>query len=99
VARRHARSREAAGAGRLNAKAPGLSLYGKLNERAAQGRPLRVGMIGAGKFGAMYLAQVPKTPGVHVVAIADLDPAAALSNLARVGWLPQRSSAPSIHGA
>jgi predicted homoserine dehydrogenase-like protein len=76
-----------------------LSLHAKLSERAAQGRPLSVGMIGAGKFGAMYLAQVPKTPGVHVVAIADLDPAAALSNLARVGWLPERSAAPSIDAA
>jgi predicted homoserine dehydrogenase-like protein len=76
-----------------------LSLHAKLAERAAQGRPLSVGMIGAGKFGAMYLAQVPKTPGVHVVAIADLDPAAALANLARVGWLPERSAAPSIDTA
>jgi predicted homoserine dehydrogenase-like protein len=76
-----------------------LSLHAKLAERAAQGRPLSVGMIGAGKFGAMYLAQVPKTPGVHVVAIADLNPAAALANLARVGWLPERSAAPSIDTA
>ena len=76
-----------------------MSLHAKLNELAAQGRPLSVGMIGAGKFGAMYLAQVPKTPGVHVVAIADLDPAAALSNLARVGWSPERSAAPSIDAA
>ena len=53
-----------------------MSLYAKLQERAAQGRPLRVGLIGAGKFGAMYLAQVPKTPGVHLAAIADLSPAA-----------------------
>ncbi len=76
-----------------------MSLHAKLSERAAQGRPLSVGMIGAGKFGAMYLAQVPKTPGVHVVAIADLDPAAALSNLARVGWPRERSAAPSIDAA
>jgi predicted homoserine dehydrogenase-like protein len=73
-----------------------MSLHAKLKERAAQGRPLSVGMIGAGKFGAMYLAQVPKTPGVHVAAIADLDPAAALSNLARIGWPRERSAAPSI---
>lgn len=76
-----------------------MSLYGKLTERAAQGRPLRVGIIGAGKFGAMYLAQVPKTPGVHVAGIADLDPAAALANLARVGWPAERSAAPSIDSA
>jgi predicted homoserine dehydrogenase-like protein len=76
-----------------------LSLHAKLKERAAQGRPLAVGIIGAGKFGAMYLAQVPNTPGVHVVAIADLDPAGALANLARVGWPRERSAAPSIDAA
>ena len=51
-----------------------MNLYAKLQERAAQGKPLRLGLIGAGKFGAMYLAQVPKTPGVHLVGIADLVP-------------------------
>ncbi|MGH8713681.1 MAG: NAD(P)H-dependent oxidoreductase [Casimicrobiaceae bacterium] len=76
-----------------------MSLYAKLTERAAQGKPLRVGMIGAGKFGAMYLAQVPKTPGVHVVAIADLAPENARANLARVGWQPERSAAPSMDNA
>ena len=76
-----------------------MSLHARLKQRAAQGRPLSVGMIGAGKFGAMYLAQVPKTPGVHVVAIADLDPAAAQTNLARVGWPRERSAAPSIDAA
>ena len=54
-----------------------MNLYAKLRERDAQGKPLRVGLIGAGKFGAMYLAQVPKTPGVHLVGIADLSPANA----------------------
>ena len=49
-----------------------MSLYAKLELRAAQRNPLRVGLIGAGKFGAMYLAQVPKTPGIHLLAIADL---------------------------
>jgi predicted homoserine dehydrogenase-like protein len=56
-------------------------------------------LIGAGKFGAMYLAQVPKTPGVHVAAIADLAPAAAKANLARVGWKPERCGASSIDAA
>ena len=59
-----------------------MNLYAKLCERAAQGRPLRIGLIGAGKFGSMYLAQVPKTPGIHLVGIADLAPANARSNLA-----------------
>ena len=49
-----------------------MNLFRKLQQRQAEGRPLRVGLIGAGKFGAMYLAQVPKTPGVHLAGIADL---------------------------
>ena len=47
-------------------------LYAKLQER--KDRPLRLGLIGAGKFAAMYLAQVPKTPGIHLAGIADLAP-------------------------
>ena len=65
-------------------------------QREAEGRPLRVGVIGAGKFGAMYLAQVPKTPGIHVAGIADLSPANARANLERVGWPAERYSAPSL---
>ena len=63
-----------------------MNLHAKLQEREAQGRPLRLGVIGAGKFATMYLAQVPKTPGVKLVAIADLNPSHARENLKRVGW-------------
>ena len=61
-----------------------MNLYAKLLER--QDNPLRIGLIGAGKFAAMYLAQVPKTPGVRLAGIADLSPANARENLKRVGW-------------
>ena len=76
-----------------------MNLYAKLRERAAAGRPVRVGLIGAGKFGAMYLAQVPKTPGVHLACIADLSPANAKVNLERVGWASERFGAPSLDSA
>jgi predicted homoserine dehydrogenase-like protein len=76
-----------------------VNLYAKLRERAAQGRPLRVGLIGAGKFAAMYLAQAPRTPGVQVAAIADLSPANARANLERVGWKSEACAAPSIEAA
>src|SRR2546429_637460 len=76
-----------------------MSLYAGLQKRAAEGRPLRVGLIGAGKFGAMYLAQVPKTPGVHLAAIADLSPANAAVNLERVGWASERFAAQSLDHA
>jgi len=76
-----------------------MNLYSKLQQRAAQGKPLRIGVIGAGKFGAMYIAQVPRTPGVHLVGIADLSPANAKENLQRVGWEPSRYDAPSLERA
>jgi predicted homoserine dehydrogenase-like protein len=76
-----------------------MNLYAKLRERAAQGKPLRIGLIGAGKFAAMYLAQVPKTPGVHLVGVADLVPDNARKNLDRVGWEAGRYSAPSLDAA
>jgi len=63
-----------------------MNLHRKLSALEAEGKPLRVGLIGAGKFAAMYLAQVPRTPGVRLVAIADLAPANARTNLERVGW-------------
>src|SRR5947208_4914655 len=64
-----------------------MNLYSKLQER--KDNPLRIGLIGAGKFAAMYLAQVPKTPGIRLVGIADLAPDNARANLARVGWKPE----------
>jgi predicted homoserine dehydrogenase-like protein len=76
-----------------------MSLHRQLQQRAADRRPVRVGLIGAGKFGSMYLAQVPRTPGVHLVAIADLNPALAKKNLARVGWKPEQSAATSAAAA
>src|SRR3954466_15343236 len=61
-----------------------MNLYSKLQQR--KDNPLRIGLIGAGKFAAMYLAQVPKTPGIRLVGIADLAPDSARLNLQRVGW-------------
>jgi predicted homoserine dehydrogenase-like protein len=76
-----------------------MNLYAKLQQRQAEGRPIRVGLIGAGKFGSMYLAQVPRTPGVHLAGVADLSPANAKANLARVGWESGRAEAASLDAA
>jgi len=73
-----------------------MNLHRKLSERAAAGRPLRVALIGAGKFGAMYLAQAKHTPGIHVVGIADLAPDRAKASLARTGWPADRCGARSL---
>ena len=63
-----------------------MNLSGLLRERAAEGRPVTVGLIGSGKFGSMFLAQARTTPGLRVVAIADLDPDRACAALAETGW-------------
>lgn len=76
-----------------------MNLYAKLRERQSQNQPLRIGLIGAGKFASMYLAQIPKTPGIHLVGIADLSPDNAKSNLARVGWAPAQFAATSLDNA
>jgi len=76
-----------------------MSLHKQLEQRAADGKPIRIALIGAGKFGSMYLAQIPRTPGMHLVAIADLSPDAARANLARVGWDARQLQADSAQEA
>jgi len=73
-----------------------LNLHRLLKQREERGAPLRVGLIGAGKFGAMYLAQAKHTPGIHVVGIADLAPDRARASLARTGWAAERYGARSL---
>ena len=63
-----------------------MNLHALLRRREADGKPLRVGLIGAGKFGSMYLSQARRTPGVRLTALADLDPARARTALTQVGW-------------
>jgi predicted homoserine dehydrogenase-like protein len=67
-----------------------MSLYSLAQERAAGGKPVRVGLIGAGKFGSMFLNQVPTMPGVEIAVIADLDLERARDACKIVGWEPAR---------
>ncbi len=76
-----------------------MNLHKLLSQRAAQDRPLRVALIGAGKFGSMFLSQVRRTPGMHLVAIADLAPQRACDSLARVGWPAEQFAAASLAAA
>jgi predicted homoserine dehydrogenase-like protein len=63
-----------------------MNLHRLLQQRAETGRPVRVGLIGAGKFGSMFLSQVPMTPGLAIAVIADLDPERARATCRKVGW-------------
>jgi predicted homoserine dehydrogenase-like protein len=76
-----------------------MNLHRLLLERAEAGHPVRVGLIGAGKFGTMFLAQALRTRGLHVLAVADLAPERARDQLLRVGWPAERIAAPSLEQA
>lgn len=76
-----------------------MNLYHFLEEREAQGKPVRIGIIGAGKFSTMYMAQAKKTPGVQLVGIVDLLPEKAKDSLRRTMWEEERIGATSLEAA
>ena len=63
-----------------------MYIHQELMQRASAGKPVRTALIGAGKFGSMFLSQVPTTPGLDVVVISDLDPEKAKLACRGVGW-------------
>jgi predicted homoserine dehydrogenase-like protein len=76
-----------------------MNLAAKLRRRAEEGRPVRVGLIGAGKFGSMFLSQARVTPGLHVMGIADLSAERARAALIATGWDVDASVAGSLDDA
>src|SRR3954463_8872528 len=75
-----------------------MNLARLLNARSAAGKPIRVALIGAGKFGSMFLSQVPHTPGIEVPVIVDLDPERAREACRTVGWDGERIAATRFTG-
>jgi len=73
-----------------------MNLHHLLLARDAERRPLRVALIGAGKFGSMYLSQARRTPGIHIVAVADLEPRRAREALRTTGWPAEQFAARSL---
>ena len=73
-----------------------MNLHRLLMERDRDKGALRVGLIGAGKFGSMYLAQAVSTKGIHIAAVADLVPARAVEALRRTGWQEGQGKASSL---
>ena len=73
-----------------------MYIYNELLRRADTDNPVRVGLIGAGKFGSMFLAQVPTTPGLDVSVIVDLAPDRARAACRTVGWTDDQIAAVSF---
>jgi predicted homoserine dehydrogenase-like protein len=76
-----------------------MNLRRLLEARASARQPVRVLLIGAGKFGSMYLSQARRTPGIHLLAVADLSAERARASLERVGWEAARCGARTLDEA
>jgi predicted homoserine dehydrogenase-like protein len=76
-----------------------MNLHRMLLERKAAGRPITIGIIGAGKFGTMFLSQARLTDGMHVVAVADINTARAHSQLKTACWPAEQYAARSLDEA
>jgi len=63
-----------------------MNLYNLLQKRTEDGKPVLAALIGAGKFGSMFLSQARRTKGLQVAVVADLSPERARESLARTGW-------------
>ncbi len=70
-----------------------------LADRGSAGEPLRVGIVGAGVFGTMFLGQARLLDGLHVLGIADQDVAGARNRLERAGWPAEQLAASSAEAA
>ncbi len=76
-----------------------MNLHRLLLERAEKGPPIRIGLIGAGKFGTMFVAQARLTPGFHILGIADLNVERARDACRNTGWPAEQFQAPSFAAA
>ena len=76
-----------------------MNLHRLLAQRAEACKPVRVGLIGGGKFGTMFLAQARSTPGLQVLGVADLQPDRARRFMRDAGWLDEQMDAPDFDAA
>ena len=74
-----------------------MNLFAKL--RARTDDPVRVALVGAGKFGTMFLHQARRTPGLHLAAVCDLSPDRARAALKRTHWPEAQVAAASLDAA
>ncbi len=76
-----------------------MNLHRLLQGRARDQNPVRIGLIGVGKFGSMFVSQVRRTTGMHLLAAADLDVKGARAAFARTGWDESAYDAGSVDEA
>lgn len=62
-----------------------------LAQRAAAGQPIRVGLVGAGKFGGGLVAQIAQMRGIEITAIAEQSIERARQAFIRANMLPENA--------
>lgn len=67
-----------------------MNLNDLLEQRKESIGPIRVGVIGAGKFASMFFTQAANKDSFHIVGVAELDPKRAFAALTNTGWSPER---------
>ncbi len=70
-----------------------MNLYRLLQQAEEAGKPVRVGLIRAGKFGSMFLAQCRRTPGMHLLGVVDLAEGRAAESCRTTGWSDEQIDA------
>lgn len=76
-----------------------MNLAALLRRRADAGKPVTVALIGAGKFGTMFMCQARTTVGLHLVGVADLMPPRARERMVGAGWSAAQVEAATIDEA
>jgi predicted homoserine dehydrogenase-like protein len=76
-----------------------MNLFSLMQKRTAAEGPIRVGVIGAGKFASMFLTQAVGSPNIHVVGVADINVPKAKGALERTGWPAERYAATTLDEA
>lgn len=70
-----------------------MFVYQQLLKKAHNNAPIRVGVIGAGKFSSMFFSQVRTTPGLEISSICDLNVEQAKRNCLTAGWTEEHCNA------
>ena len=73
--------------------------YEELQKRAAQGKSIRLGMIGFGRFPSTFTVQLDRIPGMQLVGVAELNPARAQKTCDLMEWPKERYSAKTFEEA
>lgn len=75
------------------------NIYEELQKRAEEGKIIRLGMIGFGRFPSTFTVQIDRIPGMQLVGVAEMNPSRAQMTCDLMEWPKERYSAASFEDA